>query len=116
MTRVMYLLLKKYAVPCGQLRSKKIGVSPNKSPLNPELTGSSFPHRDDGSLLKRSRGRKSAIKVVQSSMLVTPKSTASPPLYLTACSMSGKSDARVTLVVAGATGAGAVMFSPCHMG
>src|SRR5580704_9701206 len=50
-TNVMYLLLKPYAVPWGQLRSKKIGVSPNRSPRKPLLTGSSLPHREEGSLL-----------------------------------------------------------------
>lgn len=50
-TKVMYLELKPYAVPCGQFKSKNSGVSPSSRPRNPLFTGSSLPHLDDGSLL-----------------------------------------------------------------
>src|SRR5215469_1500656 len=110
MTRVMYLLLNPKAVPTGQLRSKKIGVSPNSSPLNPELTGSSFPHRELGSLLYLSTAMKSVRRVVQSSMLITTKSNASPPLCFTPLSREGIKVALVRIAPAAGT------TRPAHVG
>src|SRR5215469_2041757 len=66
-TSVIYFELKPKAVPTGQLRSKKRGVSPNSKPRKPELTGSSLPQRLDGSLLYLSTVIKSVNRVVQSS-------------------------------------------------